>query len=133
VYKQTLGRLFCKPRGVRFFRLFLLVAERKVSMNFKKKRKKGQCYIPRNSAENGLSFGIFLGSLEHPGFANTSISLSLSLSIQSCRSLQYLCKCLKSSPKTRDHVRNDHVTILDVDIQKLAFDSPSTRCSCQNL
>jgi hypothetical protein len=50
--------------------------------------------------------------------------------IQSCRSLQalYLCKRLKSSPKT-----HDHVTIFDVDIQKLAFDSPSTRCSCYNL
>jgi hypothetical protein len=35
--------------------------------------------------------------------------------IQSCRSLQdlYLCKRLKSSPKTRDHVKNDHVTIFD--------------------
>ena len=29
------GGLFCKPRGVRFFRLFLPVAERKVSMNYK--------------------------------------------------------------------------------------------------
>ena len=55
--------------------------------------------------------------------------------IQSCRSLLalYLCKRLKSSPKTRHHVTNDHVTIFDVDIQKLAFDSPSTRCSCHNL
>ena len=55
--------------------------------------------------------------------------------IQSCWSLQaiYLCKRLKSSPKTRDHVANDHVTIFDVGIQKLAFDSPSTRCSCHNL
>jgi hypothetical protein len=54
---------------------------------------------------------------------------------QSCLSLQalYLCKRLKSSPKTRDHVRNDHVTIFYVDIQKLAFDRPSTRCSCHNL
>jgi hypothetical protein len=35
--------------------------------------------------------------------------------IQSCRSLQalYLCKRLKSSPKTREHVTNDHVTIFD--------------------
>ena len=55
--------------------------------------------------------------------------------IQSCRSLQalYLCKRLKCSPKTRDHVANDHVTIFDVDIQKLVVDSPSTRCSCHNL
>jgi hypothetical protein len=55
--------------------------------------------------------------------------------IQSCWSLQalYLCKRLKSSPKTRDHVTNDHVTIFDVDIQKLAFDSPSRRCSCHRL
>ena len=62
--------------------------------------------------------------------------------IQSCRSLQalYLCKRLKSSPKTRDHVTNDHVTIFYqngrrtiVDIQKLAFDNPSTRCSCHDL
>ena len=55
--------------------------------------------------------------------------------IQSCRSFQalYLCKRLKSSPKTRNHVTNDHVTIFDVDIQKLAFDSPSTGCSCHNL
>ena len=45
----------------------------------------------------------------------------------------YLCKRLKSSHKTRDHVSNDHVTIFDVDFQKLAFDSPSTRCSCHNL
>jgi hypothetical protein len=46
--------------------------------------------------------------------------------IQSCRSLQalYLCKRLNSSPKTRAHVTNDHVTIFYVDIQKLAFDSP---------
>jgi hypothetical protein len=36
----------------------------------------------------------------------------------------YLCKRLKSSPKTRHHVMNDHMTIFDVDIQKLAFDSP---------
>jgi len=36
-------------------------------------------------------------------------------------------------PKTRDHVTNDHVTIFYVDIQKLAFDSPSTWCSCHNL
>jgi hypothetical protein len=45
--------------------------------------------------------------------------------IQSCRSLQalYLCKRLKSSPKTRDHVRNDHVTIFFVDIQKLGQQS----------
>ena len=37
VYKQTLGGggIFCKPRGVCFFRLFLQVAERKVSMNYK--------------------------------------------------------------------------------------------------
>jgi hypothetical protein len=35
--------------------------------------------------------------------------------IQSCRSLQalYLCKRLKSSPKTREHVTNDHVTIFE--------------------
>ena len=33
MYQQTLGGMF-KPRGVRFFRLFLPVAERKVSNMF---------------------------------------------------------------------------------------------------
>jgi hypothetical protein len=35
-------------------------------------------------------------------------------------------KRLKSSPKTRDHVTNEHFTIFYVDIQKLVFDSPYT-------
>ena len=35
-------------------------------------RRGGQCYVPGSSSGGGLSFGVFLGSLEHPGFVNTS-------------------------------------------------------------
>jgi hypothetical protein len=59
----------------------------------------------------------------------TSVTRGLSRSLLAL----YLCNRLKSSPKTHDHVTNDHVKIVDVDIQKLAFDIPSTRCSCHNL
>ena len=64
------------------------------------------------SNSNMTSFFRFVNKRASYPFGIISLAHAPQSPIQSCRSLQalYLCKRLKSSPKTRDHVTNDHVT-----------------------